>query len=247
MEEYITNYVWEKIYAYLKTEEGIYVNNEKKVRKFMNAISFILREGCRWRAISFVGTFGNYRGFHKRFLEWCRRGIWDRMLKHFGIDADLEYAIIDSTTARAHVSATGYKNQALGRSRGGFSTKLHVLVDALGQFMKIILSEGQAADITYGPELIKGIEGAHVIGDKGYDSDAFIEQIKVQNCEPAIPPRSNRKNPRIIDTDIYKERNVVELAIGKLKQFRRIAMRFDKLAIAFLGFANLGASLLWLR
>ncbi len=95
-------------------------------------------------------------------------------------DPDLDILMLDSTVIRAHQHAAGAENsspeaEALGRSRGGFSTKIHVACDGIGKPVKIILTPGQDHDVTQGPALIKGIEAEKVIADKGYDSAAFIE------------------------------------------------------------------------
>ena len=99
--------------------------------------------------------------------------------------------------------------------------------------MAIALLEGQATE--------------HVLADKGYDSDAIVAAIKAMEAEPVIPPRSHRKEPRAYDKHLYKERSAIECMFGKLKQFRRIATRYDKLATSYLSFLYVGAIWVWLR
>lgn len=147
--------------------------------------------------------------------------------------------------ARAEAEAKT-ADQALGRSRGGFSTKIHVAVDALGNPVRILLSGGQAHDVTYGPALIEGLPAELVMGDKGYDSDSLVEKIEGQGAIALIPPRKNRKTPRSYDKHIYKERNVVERFINKIKQCRRVATRYEKKAANYLGFTCLAASMILL-
>src|SRR5262249_46818167 len=153
----------------------------------------------------------------------------------------LKVLMLDSTNIRAHQHAAGAKNttpeqEALGRSRGGFGTKIHVAVDGVGQPVKILLTPGQDADVTHGPELIEDSEAEKVIADKGYDSDAFVVQIESQGATAVIPPRSNRLAPRSYDREEYKNRNVVERFFSFLKQSRRVATRYEKTARNFLGF-----------
>ena len=134
----------------------------------------------------------------------------------------------------------------MGRSRGGLTTKLHVAVDALGNPLRVILSAGQIADIDHASALIENLPGQAVVADKGYDSDAFVETIRAQGCQAVIPPRSNRLNPRAFDRHIYKDRNLIERFFCRIKQFRRIATRYDKLAQSFLSFVHLACAFVWL-
>lgn len=96
-------------------------------------------------------------------------------------------------------------------------------------------------------ELIDGLKAQAVLGDKGYDADTLHEKIVCQGAEIVIPPRSHRKTPRAYDKDIYKERNLIERFFNKLKQFRRVATRYDKLLVNFMGFVKIAALAIWLR
>jgi transposase len=133
----------------------------------------------------------------------------------------------------------GQKNQALGRSCGGFTTKIHALCDALGNPLRFVLTGGERHDSTQALPLLDGMRGDYVLADKGYDADYGAQAV--------IPSRSNSKNPRVYDAHLYKERNHIERLFGKLKQFRRIATRYDKTDSAFLGFIYLASILLWLK
>ena len=126
------------------------------------------------------------------------------------------------------------------------TTKLHVAVDALGNPLRVILSAGQIADIEQAKALIKDQPAKFIVADKGYDSDAFANTISAQGAQPVIPPRSNRLNPRAFDRHIYKSRNLIERFFSRIKQFRRIATRYDKLAKSFLSFVHLACAFVWL-
>ena len=129
----------------------------------------------------------------------------------------------------------------MGRSRGGFSTKIHVACDCLGQPVELILTPGQKHDVTQGPALIANSDADKKIADKAYDSDSFIEAIEATGAEAVIPPRSNRKEERSYDKEAYKERNVVERFINLIKQCRRVATRYEKTARNFLGFVQVAS------
>ncbi len=141
----------------------------------------------------------------------------------------------------------GQQAQALGRSRGGFSTKIHVNVDALGNPLRFRLTAGQRHDITQAPELVKGYQSAYVIADTAYDAQDFLECVEDCGAIAVIPPRANRKQQREYDKYLYKERHAVECLIGKMKHYRRVFSRFEKLASRYLGFLSFVGALIWLR
>ena len=137
--------------------------------------------------------------------------------------------------------------QSLGRSRGGFSTKIHLATDALGNALRFRLTGGERNDITQAASLVKDFYAEWVIADKGYDSGAFVLYLKERDSEAVIPSRVTNKVQREIDTHLYKERHLIENQIGKLKHFRRVFSRFDKLAKNYLSFIYFASSLVWLR
>jgi transposase len=139
------------------------------------------------------------------------------------------------------------EQEAMGKSRGGLSTKTHAAVDALGNPVRLLLTAGQVSEHTQAEALIGGFLAGFVLADKGYDSDAFVEIIKGGGATPVIPPRSNRKTPRDYDKDIYKERNLVERLFQKLKGYRRVATRYERLALNYMTMLSLVSILIWLK
>ncbi len=137
--------------------------------------------------------------------------------------------------------------QSLGRSRGGFSTKIHLATDALGNALRFILTGGERNDITQAEALVEGLAAEHVIADKGYDAESFVIKLKERNSAAIIPSRINCKEQRQIDEHLYKERHLIENQIGKLKHFRRVFSRFDKLAKNYLSFIYFASTVIWLR
>ncbi|CAD84430.1 Transposase IS4 family [Nitrosomonas europaea ATCC 19718] len=140
----------------------------------------------------------------------------------------------------------GARREALGRSRGGLSTKIHMCVDASGRPLRFILTGGQRNDCTQALDLISGFRPSHVLADKGYDSDNILDAIASMKAVPVIPPRSNRKIRRTYDREIYKCRNIIERTFNKLKHWRRLSTRYDRKAIYFSAFIHLAAATLWL-
>jgi transposase len=125
--------------------------------------------------------------------------------------------------------------------------KIHAVVDALGNPVVLSLTPGQAADITEAVPLLSEIEPEAFIADKGYDADALVETLKARDITPVIPPKANRKQPRMTDFALYRERNLVERFFQKLKQYRGIATRYDKLANTFLAGVLLVCVVLWIN
>ena len=135
----------------------------------------------------------------------------------------------------------GQPAEALGRGCGGFGTKLHAAVNPMGHPVRLHLTGANAADRPHLPARIAGIETDAVPADKGYDSDANREAIRGQGAEPCIPPRRNRTAVIEYDRHLYRERNVVERFFGRVKQYRRVATRYDKKGRNFLGFVWVAA------
>jgi transposase len=128
------------------------------------------------------------------------------------------------------------------------STKIHAVCDALGNPLEFCLTGGEASDLDGSDKLISNIKAGILLADKGYDADArVIEPLVLAGKQVVIPPRSSRKIQRHYDRELYKARHLIENLFGKLKQYRAIATRYDKCAIAFLGAIHLAASMIWLK
>ena len=121
-------------------------------------------------------------------------------------------------------------------SRGGRSTKIHAVVDGLGNPIEVMLTTGNTSDITVAEKLLSRIElkGTTVLADRAYGKWAFREYIADHDADFCIPPQSNNDDPWYVDWWQYKERHLVEQFFLKLKEFRRVATRYDKLASRFL-------------
>jgi transposase len=241
---------FENILKFLMTIKRIHIKNIDKLRIFLEAIFYMSKAGCCWRLLPFY--YGNYRAVHKRFSSWQKQRIWENMFEAAKNEPDMEWIMIDSTIVRAHACAAGYgkdsqEREALGRSKGGFTTKIHALVDALGNPLKFILTPGQKHDITQAKALVHNLTSTTLIADAGYDATHFVQLLEEQQCDSEIPSRKNRKEPRILDDYLYAERHVVECFFGKIKHFRRIFSRYDKSARSYLSFLYFVGTLIWLR
>ena len=159
--------------------------------------------------------------------------------------------MMDGSVIRAHQHAAGAQGgqdkQALGRSKGGFSTKIHAKVDSFGLPLAFILTPGQDSEIKTAKELLGGELSEYLLADKAYDSNEFREELKNRGIKAVIPAKKNRVIPIEHDIYIYKERNYIERFFNHIKSFRRIATRYDKTAIMYLGALTLVSIILWLK
>lgn len=240
---------WERIAHLLPGKKGDCGVTAKDNRLFIEAVLWVIRTGAPWRDVTRIYGIDWHR-VYVRYNRWSHKGVWQNIFKSIATDPDLEYLMIDSSIVRVHQHGASKKcsqgKQAQGHSRGGLSTKIHATVDSLGNPVRLLITEGQTSDHKKAGELIAGFQAQFVIGDKGYDSDDFVSTITDSGAKSVVPPRSNRKEMREYDKDLYKERNLVERFFQKLKNYRRIATRFERMAVHYLSMLALVSTVIWL-
>jgi transposase len=133
------------------------------------------------------------------------------------------------------------------RKTGSNPRPQHALVDALGNPVELMLTPGQAHDLACAEPLLEGVDPDALLGDKAYDADPLIDTLTQRGITPVIPPKANRKMPRACDFALYCERNLIERFFNKLKHFRAIATRYDKLAKIFLAGVQLASAMILLN
>ncbi|QJW88200.1 IS5 family transposase [Spirosoma taeanense] len=244
----ITDQQWQQIAHLLPGKVGHVGRSAVDNRLFINAVIWIARSGAPWRDLP--ERFGPWNSVYQRFRRWAKAGVWKTVFDELQ-EPDLDWLMIDSTTVRAHQHAAGPKksdpaSECLGQSVGGWTTKIHAVVDALGNPMRLILSVGQRADITQAKGLLTGYETDAVLADRGYDANELIDWLTESHTQVVIPSKKNRLADRQIDENLYKERNQVERYFNKLKQYRRVATRYEKTAVSFAGFIYLSSALILL-
>jgi transposase len=141
----------------------------------------------------------------------------------------------------------GGAQQGIGRSRGGLSTKVHLIVDALGLPLAFEITEGQRHDNQRAQTLVVRAKSTCLLGDKAYDSDAFRAALAAQSCNAVIPSSGSRAQKLPYDKEQYKARSEVECTFSLLKQARRFATRYEKTLRNYAAVVALGCALLWLR
>jgi transposase len=145
----------------------MHVKDEESTRRFVEAVNYSSENGCKIRC--FPKCYGNCFTIHQRYIRWARLGVWKRLFKNLQKN-DVNYIMIDGTINRAHRCSAGYKNgqnEGLGRSCGGFSTKIHVLCDARGSPAKFIVTAGNQHDVTQSNNLIVDFKGTTVLAEGG--------------------------------------------------------------------------------
>ncbi|WP_414892466.1 IS5 family transposase [Pseudomonas serboccidentalis] len=246
-------------------------------RLMLDGVLWVLCSGAAWRDMP--DRFGPWSTVYQRFRGWRNQGTFDQMLKrlHLRLNEqdlnDLQTWMIDSTAVRATRASSGAgkkggpdepADHALGRSRGGLTTKIHMLCDANGTPLRFVLSGGQASDISYAQPLLNdvSIPSSHrgrprkrckwLLADKGYDAEALRQYCDQYRMQPVIPLRSMKRKPkpglsRLFDRPKYRQRNIIERMFGWLKENRRIVTRFDKLAKSYAAMVSLACSMRCLR
>lgn len=136
--------------------------------------------------------------------------------------------------------------RAIGRTKGGINSKLHAVTDGQGRPVLLELTEGQASDYKGARALIDNLPRAEeILADRGYDADWFREALRDKDIEPCIPPKKNRKVQHEYDKDLYKKRHVIENSFAKLKDWRRVATRYDRRADIFKAAITIACIVIW--
>ncbi len=238
-------------------------------RTVLGAILWVLRTGAPWRDLP--ERFGPWSTAWNRFRRWTAAGVWQRVLEALhrradrAGDLDWKAHFVDATVVRAHQHAAGatggQQHEALGRSRGGFSTKVHVRAEGGGRPMALVLSGGERHESLYVEALLatgrvrragRGrprVRPVQLVGDKGYSYPGVRRVLAGRGIRALIPYRRDQRphdrRHRPFDRTAYRGRNRVERLISRLKQSRRVATRYEKHAAHYHAMLTLAALRLW--
>lgn len=228
------------------------VRNRKNLlddRIVISAIIFIARHGLPWRQLP--KSFGNWASIYSKFRRWSRAGIIKNIFTALAAKLPKRsVAMVDSTYIKAQRSASSMRGDGLprelGRSRGGITTKVHLLCNEHGQPMDFMLTGGETPDIKIAPLLVARNRMKHLLADKAYDSDAFRNQLLKCHIKPCIPAKSNRKLPEKHDVAMYRKRHKIENMFCRLKDWKGIAFRANRCSHTFHSFVALALLVLFL-
>lgn len=242
----LTNERWSKLRGIMR-QHGIY--DKPHLRQIVEGILYRMRVGCPWRDLPSV--FGHWNSVYKQFNRWSLKGKWMNIFKSLVQAPDLEWEFIDGSIVKAHQHSTGAaseEDQAIGHSRGGNTTKIHMAVDAYGLPIEFDITGGEVNDVKVAPEFVQKLPASEfVIADKGYDSELLREIIREKGSVPVIPRKINSTIGNAdIDWALYKYRHLVENVFARLKHFRAIATRYDKLKRNYSSMVAIACGFLWL-
>ncbi|MFJ9417787.1 IS5 family transposase [Streptomyces sp. NPDC101227] len=275
----LTDATWARILPLLPRSNGRH-GRWREHRQVIDGILWKVRRGAPWRDLP--ERYGPWKTCHERLRRWTADGTWDRILTQVQVHDDavgaIEWAVsVDSSIVRAHQHAAGARErgaaargrlrrsgEALGRSRGGLSTKVHLAVDGRGRPLSILLTPGQAGD---NPQLVPLLAAIRVprlgpgrprslpdrvIADKAYSHPSTRAELRRRRIAATIPERADQKTrrrgrPPRFDRDLYHDRNVVERCYNRLKQWRGLATRYAKRAAIYRAEVVIAAIMIWLR
>jgi transposase len=219
-------------------------------RRLISGIIHVIRNGLRWRDTP--ADYGPHKTLYNRFARWSRLGVFDRIFGGLVAgDRVPDILMIDATHLKAHRTASILLKKRgvprhIGRTKGGLNSKLHAVVIGEGKPIIMALTAGQVSDhigakITY-PKLP---EAKVMIADKGYDSNEYRAAISAKGITSCIPLRKSRKVMHVHSKALYKPRHRIENMFAKLKDWRRIATRYDRCADTFFAAITIAATVIF--
>ena len=239
----LTDAQWQIVCARWPQQRG--PRSDAADRNFVNAVVWMARTGSPWRDLD--PYFGPWKRIYNRFRRWAYRGWWLDIFRSSPVSEGLG-SILDASIVRAHQDSAGARdgpaNNAIGRSRGGFSTKLHAVVAMDGKPIEVRVTAGQTHEATLAEELLDFVHGSACLADGGYDADRILQAASDRGLKALIPSGTRRTKKRRMNRALYKLRYRVEIFFHNLKRYRRIATRYDKTVVSFLGFVHLVCFLL---
>jgi len=243
----LTDELWSKLSPIMQNNK---IYDKRSLRLTVEAILYRLRVGCPWRDIP--GEFGSWNTIYKRFNDWSRSEKIMAIFKILSKNPDMEWKFIDGSIVKAHQHSCGARKgeeRAIGKSVAGNTSKIHMVTDSSGNPIDFEITEGQVHDIQMATELVERTPRSdYTVADKGYDGE-YLRWV-IRECEsiPVIPKKINsRSENKKYDRDIYRHRHLVENLFARLKHFRGIAMRFDKLKRNYEATLAMACAYLWLK
>jgi transposase len=242
----LTDELWSKLRVIMR-QHGIY--DKPNLRMMIEGMLYRMRVGCPWRDLPSI--FGFWNSIYQKFNRWSLKNKLIGIFKALIHEPDFEWEFIDGSIVKAHQHSTGAasnENQAIGKSVAGNTTKIHMAVDAYGLPIQFEITGGEVHDCKIAPDFFNKLPiSNYKIADKGYDSEELRELIRQKSSIPVIPRKDNSKIGNAdMDWSLYKYRHLVENVFARLKHFRAIATRYDKLKRNYESMLALACGYLWL-
>jgi len=215
----------------------------------VEVIFYVLRTAVAWRDLP--ACYGPGNSVYTRWRRWCALGLWQKILGQLSRRATGRVRFIDGSYIKLHQfgcnPAGGQKAQAVGRTKGGLNTKLCAVVEGRGRLMAAVVAPGQVYEVEAAAPLLDDLKHVLLVGDKGFDADALRQKLLAQSCLASIPPRSGRRAPAWYHRGFYRQRHKIENFFQRVKIYKRISTRYEKLALTFLNFVLVAAVFDWLK
>ncbi|WP_367159895.1 IS5 family transposase [Kozakia baliensis] len=220
-------------------------------RRVLSGIVCVIRHGLQWKDAPKV--YGPHKTLYNRFIRWSLLGVFDRIFVALTEQAGRSKRLmIDATHLKAHRTAASLLKKGLfprhiRRTKGGLNSKRHAVCDGQGRPVRLHLTAGQISDVKGADVLLADLpdETEEVIGDRGYDSNKISQSLAERNITACIPPKKNRKSKPPYDWHLYKKRHLIENMVAKLKDWRRVATRYDRCAHTFMSAIHINASFIF--
>lgn len=218
--------------------------------KTLSGIWWILVTGAQWNQLP--ERYGKWNSVYRFHNRWAKRGVFKLMLDATvdACDAD-GVCVIDGTHIKVHQDACRLggepAKQGFGKTKGGRNSKINALTNGRGKLLRLKLVPGNESDMKSACEVIGEVSGKVLLADKGYDSDAIRAYVHDAGGIANIPGRKHRKKPVDYVKQLGKQRYVVENYFSRIKRFRRIGTRYDRLPETFLSFVYLSSLMDWIR
>lgn len=242
----LTDELWSKLKTILQ-QQRIY--DKPFLRDMVEGILYRLRVGCPWRDLP--EEFGCWNTIFQKFNRWSAKNKLMMVFKMLVSEPDLEWEFIDGSIVKAHQHSAGAasrESQGIGKSVAGNTTKIHMAADSYGLPIHFEITGGEIHDCKKAPELISNLPVSdYLIADKGYDSEMLRTFVREKSSVPIIPRKNNSLAGNFdIDWNLYKHRHLIENLFARLKHFRSIATRYDKLKRNYSSMVAMACSYLWL-
>lgn len=271
---------WKRIVPLLPAQKPAVGRPNNDHRVIINGILWVLRTGAPWRDVP--ERYGCWQTISGRFYRWRQQGIWQSILHklqqqadHSGL-LDWQLHFVDGSVIRAHQHAAGairgqldpnrerttieqvQQREALGRSKGGFSSKIHLRCDGKGRPMTFLVTVGERHEAVVFEQLMEQgcvkrngpgrprVRPHRVSGDKGYSSRKIRRYLRRRGIRYTIARKTNEHRGGKFDKALYRLRNQVERCFNRLKQYRRIATRYEKMAQNYLAMLTIASIIMWL-
>ncbi|WP_144277379.1 IS5 family transposase [Mailhella massiliensis] len=219
-------------------------------RRVVSGIIYVIKHGLQWKDAP--DEYGPHKTLYNRFIRWSRFCVFNKIFTELANKTSFDGSLmIDSTHLKAHRTAAsllkkGIPSRLIGRTKGGLNSKLHAVCDGHGRPVLLLLTEGQVSDYK-GAAILQHLlpDNSIFLADGGYDASWLRESLKAKGITVCIPPRKTRNEELPFDKTLYKGRHLIENTFSKLKDWRRIATRYDRCAHTFFSAICLAVTVLF--